>query len=211
MQSKPDRPQCNAARELPQRGLTRTRGKPSDRAALVSALQIGPSPSRRSCWGQHCRVVRFSRRALQTHRSAFPTHKGLQTENGAVPGDVPAAPTPCSTLQSSAIVPLGICEAMFDLNGVQEQLAVDRARPQVSRTRCTANRGNTASKASAEAKQAQSSLSSAAYKCRRAATANRCSDFNYEATTQPTASSFTFHFRRTNGAGIVPLMVSGQP
>lgn len=120
---------------------------------------------------------------------------------------------PAAPCRAQLSFPWAFCEAMFDLNGVQEQLAVDRARPQVSRTRCTANRGNTASKGSAEAKQAQSSLSSAAYKCgsRCDATANRCSDFNYEATTQPTASSFTFHFRRTNGAGIVPLTVSSQP
>lgn len=93
-----------------------------------------------------------------------------------MPGDAPAALTPCSTLQSSAIIPLGICEATFDLNGVQEQLPVDRARPQVSRMRCTANRGNTASTASAEAKQAQSILSSAAYKCDSRCTvrANSC-------------------------------------
>lgn len=39
---------------------------------------------------------------------------------------------PLSTLQSSATIPLGIWDVTFDLNGVQEQLAVDSARPQVS-------------------------------------------------------------------------------
>lgn len=120
-----------------------------------------------------------------------PRAQGLQAENRATPGGAPAAPTPCSTLQSSAIAPLGICEVTFDLNGAQEQLAVDRARPQVSHRRCTANRGNTARAASGEAKQAQSSLSSAAYKCGSQGTARahscwyRCRNFNREAPHSP--------------------------
>lgn len=87
---------------------TTLRWSPGCRSALARVAGVAGVSIAGSCvsLGVLCRLCRL--------------HKGLQTENGAMPGDVPAAPTPCSTLQSSAVVPLGICEARFDLNGVQE-------------------------------------------------------------------------------------------
>lgn len=138
--------------------------------------------------------------------------RGVGRQSRAVPGDAPAAPTPCGAPQSSATAPLGICEATFDLNGVEEQPAVDRAGAQVSRTRRTAKRGSTAIQPvwrQNKPKQPEQRHIQTwqPVHCHSHQLPVQTQQFNHEATSQPTCSSFAFLFR-TIGAGVVSLTVS---